>query len=318
MHLCPLLALAVCVAFAPAQSVRLIHADGRTETSAAAPRQDAKGRWTIEEQGRHVVLHAGDVVAFVDDKGKETTMIPELTTAADTPEVTAALASLRDAKNKEWELAAMQLGQHRSRSVFDAAAALVGDANKQLRLRAITLLARLCTRQAALAAVAAVLAEKDAGTRRAAASALFAVGEIIKRSDADAAIQKGIAHADAEVRVVFAMLAKPDDAAANEVLRTDGLRHADHHVRESAAMELGERGDGAGESVLIGMLNRSRVPGLEGDADFLERALVREQVDICQALGRIGTPSAKAALTKATKSRREAVRSAATAALAAK
>lgn len=316
--LCSVLVFGLGAAFARAQTAQLVHADGRTEPCAAAPQQDAKGRWSITEQGRRVLLQPGDVVAFVDDHGKETTMIPELSVAVDTPEVTAALASLREPKLAAWEPVAMQLGQHRSRSVFEAAVALANGQNKQLRLRAITLLARLCTKEAAMAAAAAVLAEPDAGIRRTAASTLFAVGEIVKRCDAAATIAKGLDHTDAEVRVVFAMLAKPDDPAATAVLRRDGLHHADHHVRETAAMELGERGDGAGESLLVGMLERTRVPGAEGDAEVQQRMLVREQVQVCSALGRIGTPAAKAALTKATKSRLEAVRLAATAALSAK
>jgi HEAT repeats len=72
----------------------------------------------------------------------------------------------------------------------------------------------------------------------------------------------------------------------------------------------------AGESILLGMLSQSRVPGVEGDAAFLERALVDEQVQVCAALGKIGTPTARAALTKASSSPREAVRKAAADALA--
>jgi HEAT repeat protein len=314
---CPAIFVSLLASFACAQSVQLVYADGRREP-AAAPHQDGKGRWTVEREGRRTMLRAGEVVAIVDDKGKETVIIPELDASADTPETTALLASLRDPKNKAWEQAMEPLRERRTRSVFDALLAQSKDNRKELRLRAIAALSRLCTKESAMAVANAVLAEKDAGTRKSAASAMFAVGEVLKRCDFAATLGKGLADKDVEVRVAFAMLSPPADAAAALVLRNDGLKHSDHHVRESAATELAERGDPAGESLLLGMLSWTRVPGLEGDADFLERQLIRQQVQICAALGKLGTATAKAALTKASSSRFEAVRKAAAAALAAK
>ncbi len=312
-----LLAALVCTQFVTAQSVQIVYADGR-HRDATAPQQDAKGRWSVECEGRRTVLHGGEVVAIVDAKGKETVIIPPLAPTPDTAETTAMLASLGDPKNKEWELSAEQLGQRPTRSVFDALVALGTDGRKDLRLRAITALARLHTKESAVAAANAVLAEKDPGTRRVAASVLFSVGEILKRSDADAILAKGIADKDAEIRIPFAILSKPDDLAANAVLRNDGLKHSDHHVREMAAEELGERGDPAGENVLLAMLARPRVPGLEGDKAFLERMMIEERVRICGALGKLSTATAKSALQKATTSPFEAVRKAATVALQAK
>lgn len=300
-----------------AQAVQLVHADGRREP-AAAPHQDAKGRWSVECEGRRTVLRPGDVVAIVDAKGKETVLIPELDTSADTKETTAMLGSLSDPKNKEWEQALAPLAERRTRAVFDALQALAKDQRKELRLRAIAALSRLCTRESAMAVANAVLAEKDAGTRKSAASTMFAIGEVLKRCDFAATLAKGLADKDVEVRVPFAMLAPADDAAAAAVLRNDGLKHGDHHVRESAALELAERGDPAGEGVLVGMLERTKIPGLGGDAAFAERLLIQGQVQVCAALGRLGTATAKAALAKASASRFEAVRKAAAEALAPK
>jgi hypothetical protein len=118
------------------------------------------------------------------------------------------------------------------------------------------------------------------------------------------------------VRIVFALLSPHDDAAATAVLRADGIKNADHHIRESSALELGRRGDGAGESILVGMLARSRLPGFDQDTALMEQYLIREQVEVAGVLGRLGTGSAKAALRKAATSRFEPVRKAAEAALA--
>jgi hypothetical protein len=314
---CPAIFVSLFASFACAQAVQLVHADGRREP-AAAPHQDGKGRWSVEREGRRTVLRPGEVVAIVDDKGKETVMIPELDTSADTAETTALLASLRDPKNKAWEEALAPLGERRTRSVFEALLAQTKDSRKELRLRAIQALSRLCTKASAMAVANAVLAEKDAGTRKAAASAMFALGEVLRRCDFAATLEQGLASKDVEVRLPFAMVAPPDDAAAAAVLRNDGLKHSDHHMREAAAMELAERGDAAGEGVLLGMLARSKIPGLDGDAAFQERELIREQAHLCTLLGKLDTATAKAALTKASSSRFEAVRQAATEALAAK
>src|SRR5690606_14185359 len=143
------------------------------------------------------------------------------------------------------------------------------------------------------------------------------VQEIVRRCDAAKSVERGIEDKDSVVRVVFALLAPADLAAGSAVLRTDGLKSRDHHIRESAALELGRRGDAAaGESVLIGMLGRNRLPGFDGAAAPMEELLVREQVEICRILGGHGSESGKAALRNATSSRFAAVRQAAERALA--
>jgi hypothetical protein len=101
------------------------------------------------------------------------------------------------------------------------------------------------------------------------------------------------------------------------VLKADGLKSSDHHDRESAALELGRRGDSSGESILVGMLARDKLPGFDGGDALMETCLIQEQVEVCRVLGKLGSDSAKAALKKATASRREAVRKAAADALAA-
>jgi hypothetical protein len=299
-----------------AQDVLLVHADGRRE-NATAPRKDAKGEWSVECEGRRTVVHGGEVVAIVDANGKETAIIPVLTEAPDSPESVAALAGLRDPKNKTWEPLCEQLAKRPSRGVHEALVKLAGDPRKELRSRAMTALAWLRTKESALALAAAVLAEKDPGLHRDAASGLFAVEEILRRSDSAELLTKGLQDKDATVRIIFATLAPPDDAVAAEVLRKDGLKHSDHHMRESVAQELGERGDGSGEGILIGLLSRTKVPALSGDAEFDEKLMAEGQARACFALGKIGSATARSALSKATASRFLLVQRAATKALAA-
>lgn len=184
-------------------------------------------------------------------------------------------------------------------------------------MRAMTLLAQLKTKESSLAGARLVLAEKDAKARREAAGALFSVREILRRSDAADLIQSGLADKDALVRVEFALVAPHDLELAAEVLRKDGLRSSDHHTRESAAFDLGLRGDASGGSILVSMLLRSKMPGMEEDPELSDRYLILEQVRICEIFGKLGTEAGKAALSKAkANSPHEAVRKAAAAALA--
>lgn len=289
-------------------------ADGRRET-VTDPKQDSKGQWLATRDGRRTVLKPGDVVAIVDDAGKETITIPALADAPDPPEVAAALATVKSAVDGAWEPALDVLAKRPTQAVIDALVALAGDAKKDLRARAYRALAALRTRESVAAAGAAILREKDDATRRTCTSLLFAVQGIFERADTLETVKAGVADRDAGVRVAFAMLSPQDMEAANAVLRTDGIMHPDHHVRESAAMELGRRGDAAGESILIGMLARVSLPGAEKGEPIYERLLIDEQVAVCRIFAKLKTEKTRLALAKAGKSRFEAVRAAAKAAL---
>lgn len=310
-----LFAVPLLASLATAQVPEIVLADGRHEP-VEDPRQDSHGRWMATREGRRTVLKPGEVVAIVDAAGKETVTLPELADAPDPPETAAALAALRDPKNAAWREATEQLGARPSRGILDALLALASDARKEMRSRAITALARLRTRESVKAATDAVLAEKDKGLRRDAASILFSVQEIFRRCDAKDSVAAGLADKDVMVRIDFAALSPAGNAQADAVLRNEGLKHADHHVREMAALELGLRGDVAAEPELAGMLARNELPGID-DPELMQRMLVREQVQICGIFAKSGTDTAKAALRKALSSPREAVRKAAEAALAA-
>jgi len=304
------------LAAAPATAAEIVRADGRRET-VKEPRRGSKGDWTVEIGGRRVAARPGDVVAIVDDEGNETVLIPPLAEGEAGPEEAAMLRSLCDPKNGEWFAAAEALAMRPARGVLDALKALARDPKKEMRGRAYHAMARLRTRESVAEAARAILAEKDAALRREASSILFSVQEIFRRCEAVQSVEKGLADRDAGVRVTFALLAPREAEAAAAVLRADGIRHSDHHVRESAALALGKRGDRSGEGILVSMLARSALPGFEGDRASMERFLVAEQVEVCGILGGFGTPAAKGALAKAASSRFEAVREAARKALAA-
>lgn len=299
----------------PMRADQLVHADGRREEGRDV-RQDDRGRWTAELEGRRVLLRPGDIIATIDDAGKEVDLIPRLLPDGRNAADDALLASLAERRSEAWVQAVEALGQRRTRGVFSALVELAGDKDKDLRGRAITALCRLATRESVVAATEAVLGEKDRALRRLAASTLFSVQEVFRRCDLAAATEQGLADQDGELRITFALLAPRDCAAAVPVLLADGLGSRDHHTRESAALELGHRGDAAGEKVLAGMLARTKLPGLD-DAELNARYLVREQVEVCAVFGGLRTKTAVAALEKARRSPHAAVRTAAEAARAA-
>ncbi len=311
-------AAVVCAAFAAraARAAEIVYADGRHE-AVEEPRQDSKGEWTYTREGRRIGLRPGEVAAVVDDAGGETPTIPALADGENAPDVAGALASVLDRKNDGWEMALERVGRTPTRASHDAFVELTRAKDKALRARAVPALCALHTRESVLAAAAAVLAEKDRGLRRDGAWRLFSVQEIFKRSESAEVLKQGLADKDADVRYVFAVLAPPDDADAVRILRDEALKNSDHHIRETAALELGERGDASGEALLATMLTRSRLPGFDaGDEELMTRLLVTEQVAVCRAFAKLGTERGKAALEKATKSPHQAVRAAAEKALA--
>ena len=193
---------------------------------------------------------------------------------------------------------------------------LAADRDKRLRPRAVRLLAQLATRESVLAAAEAVVAEKDRALRLEGASALASVQEVLLRSECAELLARGVADKDRDVRVAFASIAaRRDDAKALGVLRDEGVTHPDHHFRELAAVALARQGDPAGEHVLVAMLGRDRIPGVD-DPALVRELLVREQVELCALLAKLHTDSGQAALERARKSAHEAVRAAAEAALA--
>jgi HEAT repeat protein len=306
-------ALAYCALLESLAADVLVHADGR-RTEGKDPRVDNRGGCSVEVEGRRVVLAPGEVVATIDAEGRETDFMPKLAEGPLDPALEAALARVGDPRDDNWAEAALALQARPHRAIHDGLVALAASGKAELRLRALTALAWLRTRESVVAAAERVLAEKDPKTRFGATSALYAAQEVYRRADTAALTQAGLVHADKNVRIDFALLAPLDVEAAVPVLQKDGLRSSDHHVRESAAVALGKRGDGSGEKILREMLARKTMPGVD-DPELGTRLLVEEQTELCEILGKLGSKTAVGALEKALRSPHEAVRAAARKAL---
>ncbi|MBL8727881.1 MAG: HEAT repeat domain-containing protein [Planctomycetes bacterium] len=107
-------------------------------------------------------------------------------------------------------------------------------------------------------------------------------------------LEQGLSHQDADVRFALAWLAARlgSDAALPVLARCLGDR--DHHVRESAAVSLAERGDAAGVGIVLTIAKRDRAPVQTANrtADAATRALVdrlalRERCHACELLGKL-------------------------------
>lgn len=316
VHVAFLAAALALVAQAPAaqKPAHALHADGRRE-AITNPRQDGQGRWTAEVDGRRTPLAAGEIVAIIDSDGKETWIVPKLSDATAPPDASL-LAPLKDLKNREWFTAAEKAAAMRTQGMLEALVSLAADPAPELRRRGFQALLRMRTEESARATADLVLAERDSKIRREHASLLFSVQSILRHCLSTETLETGLADKDADVRTVFAHLTPRENRAAIEVLKKDELKHSDHHRRESAALELAERGDTAGEAILIGMLQRTKLPGFDGGDALMEKLLIEEQMSVCRVLAKFGTEKAKAALKQAASSSKlPAVRAAAKAAL---
>ena len=290
-----------------------VHADGR-RTEVREPRADSSGRWWGEIDGHRTRLDPGEFVAVIDDKGRETPIPRPLADGARTAADDAALASLRDPRDANYEAAVLAWYAAPKRSVLEALVETTKDKRAAVRKRALLTLVRLRATESVRAAAEAILAETDKSVRTECVSALYSVCEIYRRAGLAELTQRGIEDKDAVVRFTFAWLAPDDMAAAVDVLKKDGLANSDHHLRESAAMALARHGDASGESTMIGMLTRDRMPGVD-DRELATRLSIAEKVEICGLLGRLGTKTSLAALERAAKSPHDAVRAAAERAL---
>jgi len=280
------------------------------------PAKDSKGVWMGALEGRRQRLAAADVVVLVADDRTETLLAPTLSEAELTPTEVAVLAELADPSADFGPAGCEALALEPKRAAHKILLELAGDRRKGLRSRAVTALLRLRTLESCAAAAKLVLDEKDVKSRRAMAAALFSARALLQRCDLGEAFETGLTDSDALVRVEFALCAPHEHPKAIGVLVKDGLRHADHHVRESAALDLGRRGDKSGLDVLLAILGRSKPRDLDTDPETELRLHIAEQVEVCEVLGGLGGESAKSALKKAkSDSPHEAVRKAAEAAL---
>lgn len=165
-----------------------------------------------------------------------------------------------------------------------------------VRAQAARALVLTATKEGVRAALDAALADTTGAHWRAIAGALTggAVLGAVVELEARADLEKAFPSKDKAVRFACAWAAgKLGSTAALPVLATF-VGDGDHHVRESAAMCLAERGDPSGQKVLITICRRERSPAMDANRDadpgtraMLERAARAERLRACELLGRL-------------------------------
>jgi HEAT repeat protein len=201
----------------------------------------------------------------------------------------------------------MQATEHSSRAFVEALqAALAGD-KAAVREQAARVLVATAVPEAVHAALAAAVEEPKGRMLQVIAPSLSSgcMLAALEASDALALVDAGLGAKDPDTRFFLAWVgARLGSEAALPVLARS-LTDRDHHVRESAAVALAERGDAAGAALLMTMARRSRSPVQNANrtADAETRALVdrlalRERCRACELLGRLRHEPALAMLRK--------------------
>jgi hypothetical protein len=230
-------------------------------------------------------------------------------------------------KGKEAPFPDLMLATERCSQAFVDAlqAELAGDKAvvRELAARVLTVSA---VPAAVHAALAAAVAESSGRMLKAIASSLGngSVLAALEASDARALVEQGLEAKDADTRFAMAWVGAKlgSDAALPVLVRS--LTDRDHHVRESAAFALAERGDASGAGLLLTIAKRDRAPVqiANRDADAETRALVdrlalRERCQACDLLGKLRHEPALPSLRKLATNKDAELAAAATAAIAA-
>ncbi len=146
----------------------------------------------------------------------------------------------------------------------------------------------------------------------------------LEAAEALALLDQGLATKDADARFQVAWLGAQlgSDAALPVLARF--LGDSDHHVRESAAVALAERGDAAGVAIVLAMAKRDRAPvqianrGADAETRAMcDRIAGRERCHACELLGKLHHEPALPVLRRLATAKDEALAAAAKAAVAA-
>jgi len=201
----------------------------------------------------------------------------------------------------------MQATERSSRAFVEALQAELASDKAAVREQAARVLVVTAVPEAVHAALAAAVEESKGRMLKTIASSLSSGSSLaaLAASDALALVDAGLEAKDPDTRFSLAWVgARLGSQAALPVLARS-LTDSDHHVRESAAFALAERGDAAGASLLMTMARRSRSPvqNANRSADAETRALVdrlalRERCRACELLGLLRHEPALAVLRK--------------------
>lgn len=217
----------------------------------------------------------------------------------------------------------LQATEHCSRAFADALQAELAQGKPAVQLQAARVLAATGAPEAVKAALAAAVAETS-GRMLASVAVLWNAASLgaLEAAEALPLLDQGLATTDADARFALAWLGAQlgSDAALPVLVRF--LSDRDHHVRESAATTLAERGDPSGVGLVLEMARRDRAPVQKANrsADAETRALVdrialRERVHACELLGKLRHEAAVPVLRRLAAGRVAEVAAAATRAI---
>lgn len=208
---------------------------------------------------------------------------------------------------KEVALPELLLATERcSRAFADALQAQLTEGKPAARLQAARLLAATLVPEAVKAALAAAVADTS-GRMLAAVAELWGSPSLgaLEAASALPLLDQGLSTTNARARFAMAWLGAQlgSDAALPVLVRCLGDR--DHHVRESAACVLAERGDASGATIVLQIAKRDRAPvqtaNRGGDAEtraLVDRIALRERRHACELLGKLRHEPALAVLRK--------------------
>lgn len=189
-----------------------------------------------------------------------------------------------------------QLGDRCTKDLVKELEQLTTDKSPAVRARAVSALAMAATPESMRVALAAAKADASGALWRELVGAvangvgLGAVNAVNGRDD----VELAVASKDKAVRAAAAWIAVTLGSKTAQPALAAMVGDADHHVRESAAMCLGEVGNDAGAKVLITMATREQSPDVEANRkappetrDLLMRGAHRERVRAIEMLGEL-------------------------------
>lgn len=199
------------------------------------------------------------------------------------------------------------------------------DKSPAVRARAVTALAMAATPESMRIALAAAKADasgalwREVVGRSVSGVCLGAIAAANGRDD----VELAVATKDKSVRAAAAWIAVQLGSKTAQPALTAFVGDADHHVRESAAMCLGEAGSDAGAKVLLAIATREQSPDVEANRrapaatrDLLVRIAHRERVRAIELLGELRHAPAATSLKALTGNADREVATAAAAAIA--
>lgn len=261
----------------------------------------------VKIDGRTRRVARRSVVAVVRASGESKPVEPTVSSAPIDATQRSLLDRLGNASPPEAPAIQTALADRPSRATLDALARLTKAGSPEARARAAEVLLLSATPDGFDAAVALLRSDAPIATRERVATSLSRVVGAIRVRGWGPRLAPLLTDRHRGVRIAVALaLGHAGVADAAAVLKKDGLRDRDHHVREAAAEALATLGDASGVRILLKMLTRTKHPAMTTAADRKDPTLVRimidEKVRVCRLLGALRATTAKAALTKAARS----------------